>query len=858
MVRYIRELQEQGDKAQATNVLLRTLAASTKPVESNVTELTKAWRDLENVLYDTGQNSKSVVLLMGEAIDHVAATALNGITRIIEALKVAYNWIDAHTPPWLKSAVSMLNAGAGNPFAGPLSFFGGMPGINPFGGNQFGATPWSTMPGGSAPSGQEVIRDRSGAPGVGMFMLQPDAARDVGLTDAQRYDYNLNIKGGLSYFRQQFEATRDVDTATRAYNAGLAGANAGKGFDYLQSVKQQDPNRLPPDVKRDIEDAFYKLYADIARTAAGPEVLRRIEQIAMQESGGRHFVASAGAPGAAAALPPGGAAPGPYGPAVPEDFGGRNRLNDEIERGRQLYEELNTVNRQLEENRLKIIQASRALQAAVTRANEAQRLGDQETLKQAQRDVAEQTETLKRLQGQRTDILTPAQRAAREAYEATIPLQAEPGAAREFAQLREQQRQRARQYGEDDPEANARERTALQTRLTAAANDNIRTIDLQVQAEQRLIPAYELGGQAAQHLLNHERALIEARQYAERGTAEYTAIVDKLTEAYDRQSMTAPDRQAAESIARMRQETEQLDLQLKLLTATNVERERQMAMLQQRQALGLAPGATPDEEQQKAIDQAGDVAGHRARNQEVLGAYREIEQTAGRIGDTLEKALTEPLKEGETAAHRFGSVMVSILGDIEKELLKLAVINPLLNALFGGEHRPEMGDLGGAGQGGGLLGKGLGGIGSVLSAWLGGGSSAGTGIGVNASLYSSADAVGPFMSEAPAAVAHGGGLVGQIGSHRFVSPGLFWNAPRFHAGLGADEFATILQRGERVLTAGQQRQMAAAANDRGRRGGHSFTFNFPSTTSPDGFRRAGSQVASQVSATLARTQARNA
>jgi hypothetical protein len=545
---------------------------------------------------------------------------------------------------------------------------------------------------------------------------------------------------------------------------------------------------------------------------------------------------------------------------MPADYGARETLSDQIKRGQELYEHLGPLSKQLEDNRRDIIAAGLALQAAVTRANEAQRMGDEETLKLAQQEIAHSQETLRRLQGARTEILSPAQRAAREAFEATIPLGAEPGAAREFAQLREQQRQRARQYGEDDPEASARERTALQTRLTAAANDNIRTIDLQVQAEQRLIPAYELGGQAAQHLLNHERALIEARQYAERGTAEYTAIVDKLTEAYDRQSMTAPDRQAAESIARMRQETEQLDLQLKLLTATNVERERQMAMLQQRQALGLAPGATPDEEQQRAIDQAGDVAGHRARNQEVLSAYREIEQTAGRIGDTLEKALTEPLKEGETAAHRFGSVMVSVLGDIEKELLKLAVINPLLNALFGGEHRPELGDLGGAGQGGGLLGKGLGGIGSVLSAWLGGGSSAGTGIGVNASLYSSADAVGPFLSEAPAtaAVAHGGGLVGRISSHRFVPGGLFFNAPRFHAGLGADEFATILQRGERVLTAGQQRQMAAAANDRGRPGGHSFTFNFPSTTSPDGFRRAGSQVASQVSATLARTQARNA
>lgn len=53
-------------------------------------------------------------------------------------------------------------------------------------------------------------------------------------------------------------------------------------------------------------------------------------------------------------------------------------------------------------------------------------------------------------------------------------------------------------------------------------------------------------------------------------------------------------------------------------------------------------------------------------------------------------------------------------------------------------------------------------------------------------------------------VFHDGGRVGAPGAFRMVDPAVFDHAPRFHRGLGGDEFAAILQRGERVLTERQQ------------------------------------------------------
>jgi hypothetical protein len=55
---------------------------------------------------------------------------------------------------------------------------------------------------------------------------------------------------------------------------------------------------------------------------------------------------------------------------------------------------------------------------------------------------------------------------------------------------------------------------------------------------------------------------------------------------------------------------------------------------------------------------------------------------------------------------------------------------------------------------------------------------------------------------APAEVRHSGGVVGQGGMTRNVPAALFAGAPRLHSGLAADEFPSILQRGERVIPKG--------------------------------------------------------
>jgi hypothetical protein len=110
---------------------------------------------------------------------------------------------------------------------------------------------------------------------------------------------------------------------------------------------------------------------------------------------------------------------------------------------------------------------------------------------------------------------------------------------------------------------------------------------------------------------------------------------------------------------------------------------------------------------------------------------------------------------------------------------------------------------------------------------------------------------------------HGGGEVGRTRvSGRRVPAGLFAGAPRFHQGLGGDEFAAILRRGERVLTedADQraQRTMRGLA-EQASRPRNSTVINYHVTApDADSFRRSQRQILTRTQTAMNRAHLRDA
>jgi hypothetical protein len=229
-------------------------------------------------------------------------------------------------------------------------------------------------------------------------------------------------------------------------------------------------------------------------------------------------------------------------------------------------------------------------------------------------------------------------------------------------------------------------------------------------------------------------------------------VIDRLRGAYE--GLFAEQRRtvAAELIASGNLEIETLSRQIALVGASANEREQVLALLRTEQDL-----------RRRGIDLAS------AEGQAILGNTAKVQQLTADLA--RQKAATDALDgAANSAIDRFGDLLAqgkldwnswadagrSALQDITRELIKLAVLNPIKNALFG-SNAPTLNNTNG-----------------VLSS---------------------------VFKDIFASVFHEGGTVGAGGGQRRVPALAFAGAPRFHEGafLKPDEVPAILQRGERVL-----------------------------------------------------------
>jgi hypothetical protein len=210
---------------------------------------------------------------------------------------------------------------------------------------------------------------------------------------------------------------------------------------------------------------------------------------------------------------------------------------------------------------------------------------------------------------------------------------------------------------------------------------------------------------------------------------------------------------------------------------------------------------------------------------EITGFF---DQTFDRVGS----AITEAFAQGKTDVASFVGIAMALISELEQEVIKLALINPLKNWINGNSDLPTLTGVFGNlfGGGGGSSGSsGGGGLGDLL----------GSGVSWLASLF------------------HAGGGVGGAASTRLVPAGAFAGAPRYHAGgwagFAPGEVPAVLKVGERVRTAQQEAELQRRMGANGVRPIQvSTVFNFPPGSDVDSFRRSASQAAAVAASSLQR------
>jgi hypothetical protein len=206
--------------------------------------------------------------------------------------------------------------------------------------------------------------------------------------------------------------------------------------------------------------------------------------------------------------------------------------------------------------------------------------------------------------------------------------------------------------------------------------------------------------------------------------------------------------------------------------------------------VGLRDNLNP--EQQGQVDGARRLAALGVEVDRQAASWNEL----GRLGEQAFDRIGEAITQGTLDLKNLSRIGQSVASELLQAFMRLAFINPIMNAVFG-QNRGTMSDLMGGG-GGGLIGALAGGIGSLF----GGGFLSGAGT-------TGAAAGFPLMNN----IFHTGGIVGADSvPTRITDASLFAGAPRFHSGaiLASDEVPAILQKGEGVFTAEQMARLGPA------------------------------------------------
>jgi hypothetical protein len=290
------------------------------------------------------------------------------------------------------------------------------------------------------------------------------------------------------------------------------------------------------------------------------------------------------------------------------------------------------------------------------------------------------------------------------------------------------------------------------------------------------------------------RPLLVAQSLAEgEAKATLTRIIDALRAAYGRLNSEESRNAALGQIATQRSQIDLLQKQIELVGTNESLAAIEIAQLQAKQQLiqqGIDLGS---KEAQVIIANAAAIE----RLNQQLQLAKASQQVLISLADTTFNRFADLIAQGKTDWKSWADAGRAAILDINRELLKLALLNPLKNLLFG-TNLPTISSVGGL-------------LGSLLK-----------GIGVG----------------------HAGGMADQLAVTRAAPLMVFRFAPRLHEGafLSPDEVPAILQRGERVLNREETRRY-----NRGERAGQPNIYVTIQTPNPAAFQASRTQLAADLS-----------
>ncbi|KAA8383275.1 phage tail length tape measure family protein, partial [Acetobacter tropicalis] len=219
--------------------------------------------------------------------------------------------------------------------------------------------------------------------------------------------------------------------------------------------------------------------------------------------------------------------------------------------------------------------------------------------------------------------------------------------------------------------------------------------------------AWSRGGAAAEHATNYVQAYTDALDHYKEGSTAFAEAVGKRTKALDEQYSAAQKVQLA-------QQTYANDNQVKLFEAEtdtigmNADARTKLINRMQAEQEQLQKGnSLQDESVQKYLESVDALSDATAAYQHHQQVVQDVTGSLENMTDQLTDGVTQGFLQGTSSGMSFKSVLKGIEVQIAAMIVKMALINPLLNKIDGGT-RTTLDDVNqmfgqqSAGSGGGL------------------------------------------------------------------------------------------------------------------------------------------------------------
>lgn len=259
--------------------------------------------------------------------------------------------------------------------------------------------------------------------------------------------------------------------------------------------------------------------------------------------------------------------------------------------------------------------------------------------------------------------------------------------------------------------AQALETEAAAARRSDALGDAVRDIERRTQAEQRMSDVLGRGIEVEREAERQNRIAEALQRVLRDGTIERAEAERALTRAITEQMAVEDRARTARAANDNRREADRLALRGTMIGASAVDRAMMQAEARARESMGLRMNDPLSAGQKGVIGDALDNARRLTELERMEAAYTELGRIGEQAFDRIGGAITQAMAQGRMSFEDLRNIGNSVISELMQAFIRLAVINPLKNAFFGG-NSPTMGDAGGIL--GSLVGLVTGGIGGGL------------------------------------------------------------------------------------------------------------------------------------------------